>query len=343
MKELLCILMLAAAPLSAGVVSREAAWNVDGATITATITLPGGKGPYPGVVMVAGSGPTDRNWCSRLLPGSNCSAPLIAEALAKAGFAVVRYDKSVTGPNAAANMALMYGKLSMQSHMAEVAAAAAALRKEPSVDGARVFAFTNSEGALHALNCQNDGGCNFAGLVLEGVPGRSTKAVLRGQIAAQVAAMPDHETVMAGFDKLMANFTAGLPFAPDQQVPAGINQLFAGFYNPVNLPFARELMAADPAAMAAKVKVPVLVVIGKKDVQTDWELDGAPLRQALAANDQAKFVFPADANHVLKYEPKPREQLSNMDGLQYNAAGRVLDPAALKEIIAWLNLTAKRK
>ncbi len=343
MKKIFCLILMAAAPVGAEVVSRDVTWSVNGTTITATIVQPVGKGPYPGVVMVAGSGPTDRNWCSTQLPGKNCSGALVAEELAKAGFAVMRYDKSITGPNAAGNTAVLYGKLSMRTHMDEVAAAAAQLRKEPAVDGARVFALTNSEGARHALNCQSNGGCDFAGLVLEGVTGHSMGDSLRAQIAAQVAALPNAEDIMARYDKLMVAFVAGLPFVPDPELPAGINNLVANLNDPINLPFAREIMRFDNAVEAAKVNVPVLVVIGKKDVQADWQKDGGALEAAMAGNKNAKFLYPEDADHILKHEPRPRELLNNLAGLTYNAAGRVLDAEAVKGILAWLNVTADKR
>jgi len=334
--KILFLTLLLAAPLRAEVVSREVTWHIGATTVAATITLPGIPGPYPGLVLVAGSGPTDRNWVSPVLPGSNGSASLLAAELAKAGFAVIRYDKRVAGPYAAGNMAPMQGKISLRTHMEEVSGAAEALKKEAGVDQSKVFALTNSEGAIHALNCQLSSAPVFAGLVLTGAPGRTMLAVLRTQIGAQVAAMPEGPAILAGFDKLMAKFRAGLPFAPDPALPAGVNNLVAGFYNPANLPFTREVLTADVAALAAKAKVPVLVLIGKKDVQVSWKLDGKALEAALSGNKEAAFSYPENANHVLKYEAKPAAQLSGRDGLYYNAAGKVLDPEARDVIINWL-------
>ena len=68
-------------------------WQLDGITMEGTIVRPDGNGPFPAVVLVAGSGPTDRDWCSLLLPGSNGSGRLFAEAFARVGIASLRYDK----------------------------------------------------------------------------------------------------------------------------------------------------------------------------------------------------------------------------------------------------------
>ena len=97
-------------------------WPLDETTMYSALARPAGAGPFPAVVMVAGSGPTDRDWNSPLLPGSNGSARLIADALAAAGFVSLRYDKRASGPHARENMQSLIGKMSMQSHLDELAA-----------------------------------------------------------------------------------------------------------------------------------------------------------------------------------------------------------------------------
>ena len=77
--------------------SVEITWPLDETTMYGALARPAGAGPFPAVVMVAGSGPTNRDWNSPLLPGSNGSARLIAEALAAAGFVSLRYDKRASG------------------------------------------------------------------------------------------------------------------------------------------------------------------------------------------------------------------------------------------------------
>lgn len=338
MKNLLLLsALLLCTPLCAEPVSERLTWLMDGTTMAATIALPEGAGPWPGLVLVPGSGPTDRDWNSPALPGRNGSAALLADALARVGFASIRYDKRFTGPYAAANGPLLSGKISLKSHMDEVAAAAEQLKKRPGVDAAKVFALTNSEGAVHALNAHLAGAPEFAGLILTGAPGRVLGAVMRGQIEAQVLPLPQGKEIMAGYDKLTARFQAGLPFSPEPAVPPAVNNMVAGFYAPQNLPFLREIFSADPARLAAGVKAPLLVVIGGKDIQIDPLLDGKPLEAALAGSETASFVYPADADHVLKHEPKPREQLSPLlVQNNYNAAGRELDGETLKTIIGWL-------
>jgi len=80
--------------------SAEVTWDVDGIAVYGTVTRPADAGLHPAIVFVAGSGPTDRDWCSPLLPGTNCSGRLLAQALTEKGFVTLRYDKRAVGPHA---------------------------------------------------------------------------------------------------------------------------------------------------------------------------------------------------------------------------------------------------
>ncbi len=328
----------AASQVSTAPVTEEVSWAIGGTTVSAAITIPAGRGLYPAVVFVPGSGPTDRDWNSILLPGTNGSALLLADELSRGGFVVLRYDKRFTGPNAKGNLALLAGKLSMNTHVEELAGAVALLRAREDVDPKRIFVLSNSEGAIHALNYQLQKEPKFAGLVLTSAPGRLLKDLMRSQVQPQVAALPNAAEVMEHYDKLVDNFLAGQPFAADPLLPESINQLMHAFYQPLSLPFARELFEIDPAALLGRVRAPALVLIGKKDIQVDWQADGALLMKAAGVN--VSFAYPENADHVLKYEARPRSELTAADGAKYNATGRTLDTETLKSILDWLKLHA---
>ena len=86
-----------------------------------------------------------------------------------------------------------------------------------------------------------------------------------------------------------------------------------------------------------KVSEPVLVVIGKKDIQVDWKIDGELLENATAKKTDVSFVYPENANHVLKHEEKPLEKLTAQDAsLHYNASDAELDREAANAIFNWL-------
>ena len=318
--------------------SSEVNWQLGSTTVYGTLVRPVGPGPFPAVVMVAGSGPTDRDWNSPLLPGSNGSARLIAEALARAGIASLRYDKRASGPHARENMQTLIGKLSMQSHVDELAGAVRVMASQTYTRSGRIFALANSEGTLHALNYQlHSPEIPFAGLVLTGPPGRAVGTVARSQLAAQAAGVPNGDELLSLYDAAIARFLAGEPIAPDPLLPQGVQMLLQSLETPANLPFARELWTAEAASLLSQVNVPVLVIIGKKDLQIDWQADGEPLKQAAAGHEEVTFLFPENANHVLKEELRPRSELVPVEITEsYNGPETRLDQETLASILAWL-------
>ncbi|HEX4203605.1 MAG TPA: alpha/beta fold hydrolase [Ktedonobacteraceae bacterium] len=318
--------------------SSEVNWQLGSTTIYGTLVKPSGPGPFPAVVMVAGSGPTDRDWNSPLLPGSNGSARLIAEALARVGIASLRYDKRASGPHAHQNMQFLVGKMSMQSHVDELAGAVRTMASQAYVRDGRIFALANSEGTLHALNYQlHSPDIPFAGLVLIGPPGRAVGTVARSQLAAQASGIPNGDALLALYDAAIVRFLAGEPTAPDPALPEGVQMLLQSLETPANLPFARELWMADAAPLLKQVDTPVLVIIGKKDIQVDWQADGDPLKLAAVGHEKVTFLFPENANHVLKQELRPREDVVPAEMAEsYNGPDTRLDPQALASIQEWL-------
>ncbi len=310
--------------------------DVDGIPVHGTRTRPDGTGPWPGIVFVAGSGPTDRDWCSPLITGTNCSGRLLAEALTRAGFVTLRYDKRASGPHLQENLPLLSGRISMQSHADELKGAVDLLAAD--TDVSRLFVLTSSEGAIHALNYQlQSSDIPFSALVLTGVPGRSIRQVARTQVEAQLKQLPDGDRLMSHYSAAVSAFERGEPVVPDPALPEGARLLLLGLAAPANLPFTRELWSADPAALVAQVSEPILVVIGKKDIQVDWQADGRPLEAATAGRGNGTFAYPENADHVLKYEERPRDALAAAEvAARYNDEGRILDPEALAAILRWL-------
>lgn len=326
-------------PLLDSMSEIQVAWQVDNIDVLATLTRPIGFGPFPAVAMVAGSGPTDRNWNTPLLPGTNGSAALLAQTLTAENFMTLRYDKRASGPNVQANMQQMMGKVSMQGHLEELAGGVRLLAARQDVDSKRLFALTSSEGCIHALNYQLQAKeFPFAGLVLTGAPARSIGEVARGQIAALLAPMPGGEALLATYDDAMEDFAAERPVKVDESLPESVRSLILGLTVPHNQPFARELWTTNPAVLAAKITVPILIVIGKKDLQVDWQADGNVWESLARDHPNIKIVYPDNANHVLKHEPKPREQLLPAEiTTTYNADGIALDPQVVETILSWLH------
>lgn len=323
---------------------KDVSWKVFDIPVYGTITAPTDKEAHPAVIFVAGSGPTDRNWCSPLLPGTNGSARLLAEALANQGFITLRYDKVASGPHVKENIPKLVGKISMQSHLEELTGAVETIIAEKNVNKDNLFVLTNSEGAIHAVNYQLQAKSNrFKGLVLTGAPGRAVGELGRSQIFDQIKHLPNAQILMKHYDDAIDDFLANKPMVINASLPEGIKLLLHSLEDPANLPFSRELWTYCLSEYIAKVNEPILVVIGKKDIQVDWKIDGCVLENAAAQKTAISFVYPENANHILKHEEMPREELTaQYVSLHYNAPDAELDREAENAIFNWLKKKAQK-
>jgi pimeloyl-ACP methyl ester carboxylesterase len=318
-------------------VSEETSRAIGETTVYATITRPKSGKNHPAVVFVPGSGPTDRDWNSPLLPGTNGSAKLLAEELASQGYVTLRYDKRFAGAHASENLPLLTGKISMQGHLEEVQAAVEMLRERTDVDKDRIFVLANSEGTLHVVNYQLQAGDKkLAGIILTGPPGQSMGDLAHTQIAVQLAGMPDADEILDMYDEAVSDFVETGTMEPDEALPESIKLFLSSLTNPMNMPFTQELWTADIVPNLKNIHVPVLVIIGKKDIQIDWQFDGNKLQSATQGQDNFSFAFPENANHVLKYEARARENI-NPASPNYNSADAVLDAETLEIIMNWLD------
>src|SRR5690606_11236335 len=108
---------------------------------------PAGGAPSPVVLIIAGSGPTDRDGNSPLLPGQNNSLRLLAEGLAQRGIATLRYDKR--GIAESANAELREADLRFNTYVDDAAALLSRLHDDARFS--RVSVVGHSEGALIAV------------------------------------------------------------------------------------------------------------------------------------------------------------------------------------------------
>src|SRR6266568_4549973 len=111
-------------------------------TLHGTFDLPNGTAPCPVVVIIAGSGPTDRDGNQALM--KNDSLKLLGQALATRGIAALRYDKRGIAESAAA--APREEDLRFEAYAADVAQWVSWLRQHPRF--LRVALIGHSEGSL---------------------------------------------------------------------------------------------------------------------------------------------------------------------------------------------------
>src|SRR5262249_44073485 len=146
-----------AAPETAVTLNPDAgSWSLPG-----TLRIPEAAGGIACVVFFAGSGPTDRDWLSPLLPGTNGSGRQLAEGLAAKGIGSLRFDKVGSGKNME-----HLEVLSLEHYVEEAALAFDFLAARP--ECTRVFLLGHSEGVFHATGAAlaRQSSPSFGGLVL---------------------------------------------------------------------------------------------------------------------------------------------------------------------------------
>jgi hypothetical protein len=264
------------------VVESPFAFRSGDLSLAGTLTVPAkARSPVPVVLIVAGSGPTDRNGNStgplRAQNNSNLYAQL-AWQLADSGIASLRYDKRVLGDNL---RKLDLASLSIDDFVADVIAGARALAADRRFS--KVILLGHSEGAGLVLQAVNRG-APAAGIVMMSGAGRPIMTVMREQLAKQ---LPPDELVK--WDSASARYLRG---EPTGDVLPGLLSLL----QPVNRRFMQTWSRYDPAAEIAKVKVPVLIVQGARDIQVS-EGDARALK---AAQPAATLVIIPSANHVYR-------------------------------------------
>jgi len=336
---LLAIRPMTGDSLLAQLVSEDVSFVAGGRTIPGTIVHPA-SGRGPGLLLLAGSGPTDRDWNSALLQGKNGSGRLLAEALAARGITVLRFDKAFSGRNPG----LPIADLSLDTYRDEAAAALELLRSRPEVDPTRLFVAGHSEGGIHATRLAQLLGAQMRGVVLIAAPGRSLAEILEVQLEQNVLAptigAEQAQAEMGPIRAALRAFVAGESVDPKtaSSRPQVVGILSALMAPPVAR-IGRAIASFDPAQGVASVQAPVLVLQGGKDVQVD-PLDAERLVAARKSASKAVdyFLIPT-ADHVLKAEPLSLAELRanpQATTMKYNAADRSLAADLVDTLSRWI-------
>jgi pimeloyl-ACP methyl ester carboxylesterase len=260
----------------------ESAVAIDGGKLQGTLTMPDAAGPVTAVLLIAGSGPTDRDGNSTVPGVKPANLKLIAEGLAKDGIASLRFDKRGIGASASA----MTGEqdLRFSTYVDDAVAWAEYLKAQPAVRC--VVVLGHSEGALiGALAAARTKVCGYISISGAGLPAGE---ILKRQFADHHAP----EAAMQAVTAIIAKLEKG-------ETVADTPPQFAALFRPSIQPYLISYFAVDPAKAVAAVPAPVLLLQGTTDVQVS--LDDA---QRLAkAKPDAKLVILEGVNHVLKSAP----------------------------------------
>jgi pimeloyl-ACP methyl ester carboxylesterase len=316
-------------------------------TLAGTLTLPSTAGPHPALVLVSGSGAQDRD---ETLPGVPIKPfKLLADALTRAGVAVLRYDDrgfgDSTGDFDTANLA---------DFAADAAAAITYLQSRGDIAGDRIGLLGHSEGGMvAAMLAAGDPHLDF--VVALAPPGVSGRDVLRVQnrrlLEAEGASEEEIDAQLAFVEELFAlgddaaaveelayeRALAQIATLPPAQRAAiqDVEEYARTVARQTAAQFAgaglQSVLDYDPAGDWEKTSLPVLAIFGEKDVQVDAEQNASALETALrrAGNENFAIVILPDANHLF--------QAAETGGVsEYATLPATFTPDLLPAIIGWL-------
>ena len=266
-----------------------------GATLAGTLLLPiwTELEKVPGVVLVAGSGPTDRDGNNALVPDRIDLLKGIAELLADVGIATLRYDKRGIGassPPPRGGLAELEAYFSWDNFSGDVAAAHAELIRRDEIKSYATALVGHSEGGLLVLAAAPTITRNPPhGMVLLATPGRKLAEIVHDQIARGAPHL-----VAQAERAMRAIETAG-------HVPPDLTPELQVLFPPYAGPFLQRLLTFDPAAALIASRLPCLLLQGAADRQIVPMEDVQPLINALGKRDAAgEAVIVPSVSHNLK-------------------------------------------
>jgi pimeloyl-ACP methyl ester carboxylesterase len=308
--------------------------SAPGVRLAGTLTLPRGKGPFPAVVMITGSGAQDRD---EALLGHKPFL-VIADRLTRDGIAVLRVDDRGFGKSTGDFL-----KASIQDFAVDAAAQVAWLRKRPDIDPGRIGLIGHSEGGVVApLVAAKDRKIAF--VVMMAGPGAPLAEVLKAQRALLGPGMGMSPEKLAQSQLLIDKAVAAMIGAKDQaaaeaQALAVLTPGYAALGQPasqaaaaakqLSAPEIRSLLVYDPRPTLALVKAPILALNGSKDMQVPAEMDLAAIRGATKANRDVTLVELPNLNHLF--------QTAKTGAVgEYADIEETVAPIALDTMSAWI-------
>jgi fermentation-respiration switch protein FrsA (DUF1100 family) len=299
--------------------------------LAATITIPPGKGPFPAVLLMSGSGPHDRD---ETLMGHKPFL-VLADHLTRKGIVVLRADKRGVGKSGG-----NYSLAVMADFASDADAGVAYLKTRPEVDAKRIGLIGHSEGGVEApMSAVNNRDVAFVVMMAgTGVPGdqllpeqarllQQASGKKPEEIEKDLATQREVLTAVkkdkddATLEKDMRAILAGK--VPEAQMDMQIKT--------VSSPWFRDLLTYDPAPTLTKLTCPVLVLNGEKDLQVPPSQNLPPIRKALEAGGNKNFeiIELPGLNHLF--------QTAKTGGIgEYAEIEETMSPAAMEKISSWV-------
>ena len=264
----------------ATVLQRPISLDTGSGELFGSLLLPKSDNPVPVVLILAGSGPTDRDG-NNPDGGRNDSLKRLAWVLAKHNIASVRYDKR--GVAASRPATPDERNLSVEGYVDDAVAWSQKLKSDPRFGP--LILLGHSEGALIATLAAPR--ADAAALISLSGSARPVDQVIREQLSRSLP-----PPLMLRSNQILDSLKAG---HTDDNVPAPLQPIF----RPSVQPYLISLFRQDPAKAFAQLKMPALIVQGSNDMQV-----GVGDAQALkAAKPDAELVVIEGMNHVMRIVP----------------------------------------
>jgi dienelactone hydrolase len=294
-------------------VEREVTVGSDEWKLPGTLTLPKGAGPWPGVVLVHGSGPLDRDETV----GAHKPFRDLAEGLASRGIAVLRYEKRTR--QYAPRIAAMQDFTVQQETVEDAVRAAELLRSLPEIDSKRIFILGHSLGGYLMPRILARAPW-VAGVIVMAGNTRPLATLIVEQAEYLASLDPSNEAARQQAEKLKE---------AAQQIRA-VEEGKSDVRSVMGMPasYIRDLKGYDPAAEMRKLKVPALFLQGERDYQvrmTDFER----WKQALEGRTDVSFKSYPKLNHLFTAGE------GRSTPAEYQKPGHV-DQQVIEDIAAWI-------
>ncbi len=307
-------------PCSVFAVTKDTAVSLPtpNGNIYGTLTIPNAKGPVPLAIIIAGSGPTDRN--GNQLRMVNNSLLALGDSLAKEGIASLRYDKRGVGASKAA--AINETKLRFEDYITDAANWIKKYRGDKRFSG--IYIIGHSEGSLIGMVAiQKEKVNGFISIAGAAWPADTLIIRQVKGFVPDTSALPDSVRML--FHELRTKGEV-------DPVPPGI---FQAFLRKSVQPYLLSWMRYDPAQEIKKLKVPVLLIQGANDIQVDTP-NAYELKAALPS---ARMIIIPGMNHVMKNVSRDPgdNQFSYMD------PGFLLNKEVTPDIAAFIRETEKKR
>ncbi|HEY0299392.1 MAG TPA: alpha/beta hydrolase [Arachidicoccus sp.] len=261
---------------------KDLAIQVKGGRIYGSLLMPKNSNKQtPLALIIAGSGPTDRNGNDNAL-GLNCySYQMLADSLARNGIASFRYDKRFSGKSVESTFDK--AKFSFDNYVGDADSIALFFKTKYS----KIYVIGHSEGSLVGILLSQKE--SLAGFISLAGAGENIALTLKRQLAQ----MPDTAEVA----RVLSNLQNGKTV---DSVPANLQLIFSSSVQPYLISW----MKYDPQKEIAKLRCPILILQGNHDMQVTVQ-DAQNLK---AGSRSAHLVIIDSMNHILKNVPMDKMQ-----------------------------------